>query len=139
MSSARAPKPFEPFVWVIFAFFGVFGVIGLLLLAGIWTSAGPFQEVPVFFRLFASCIALCFIVIGFGVPLSARWRRSATASPPNPPAPPAPGQPVRAEAGAGYQCPNCGASLGTDQEVSPSGDAKCRYCHRWWNIHRPLR
>lgn len=35
----------------------------------------------------------------------------------------------------GYDCPDCGASLGEDCDVSPSGDAECQYCKRWFNIH----
>ena len=35
----------------------------------------------------------------------------------------------------GYDCPNCGAALGKEADVSPSGDVKCGYCERWFNIH----
>lgn len=35
-----------------------------------------------------------------------------------------------------YNCNHCGAALGDDADVSPSGDAKCRYCHKWFNIYK---
>lgn len=35
-----------------------------------------------------------------------------------------------------YDCDNCGARLGKDAEVSPSGDVKCKYCNKWFNIYR---
>lgn len=35
-----------------------------------------------------------------------------------------------------YACPNCAAKLGSDVEVSPHGDAKCKYCGAWFNVHR---
>ena len=35
-----------------------------------------------------------------------------------------------------YSCQNCGAGLGADTEISPSGDFKCRYCKTWNNVHQ---
>jgi predicted RNA-binding Zn-ribbon protein involved in translation (DUF1610 family) len=35
----------------------------------------------------------------------------------------------------GYDCPNCGEALGKEADVLPSGDVKCGYCERWFNIH----
>lgn len=34
-----------------------------------------------------------------------------------------------------YNCDQCGAALGDNSEVSPSGDFKCTYCNKWSNIH----
>ena len=34
-----------------------------------------------------------------------------------------------------YKCSNCGAGVGSQADVSPSGDVKCKYCDRWFNIH----
>lgn len=34
-----------------------------------------------------------------------------------------------------YSCDNCGASLGSDTEISPSGDFKCQYCDSWSNVN----
>ncbi|MCR9198894.1 MAG: hypothetical protein NXI04_09640 [Planctomycetaceae bacterium] len=36
----------------------------------------------------------------------------------------------------GYACVNCGASLGVNTEVSPSGDFKCQYCNSWSNVNQ---
>ena len=77
-----------------------------------------------------SLIAMAFILMGFGVPLSLMRKRSGPmemledlekmiGKPP----------PTQ------LACPNCGANLG-NVEVSPSGDTKCTYCKGWFNIHR---
>lgn len=34
-----------------------------------------------------------------------------------------------------YECDQCGAALGDNSEISPSGDFKCTYCGKWSNIH----
>lgn len=34
-----------------------------------------------------------------------------------------------------YNCDQCGAALGDNSDVSPSGDFKCTYCGKWSNIH----
>jgi hypothetical protein len=80
------------------------------------------------FKVVASFIAIAFMAMGFGVPLTALKARNLLNAAQSSDAPDAP--PVQ-----GYKCPNCGAGLG-QQEVSPSGDVKCSYCHKWWNIHR---
>ena len=33
-------------------------------------------------------------------------------------------------------CTNCGASLSTEVEISPSGDYKCPYCNSWSNVNQ---
>lgn len=38
-----------------------------------------------------------------------------------------------------YECLNCGANLGKGVEVSPSGDVKCEYCVKWFNIHKQIQ
>ena len=35
-----------------------------------------------------------------------------------------------------YNCDQCGAALGDNADVSPSGDFKCSYCGKWSNIHQ---
>ena len=35
-----------------------------------------------------------------------------------------------------YSCSKCGASLGSDTEISPSGDFKCEYCNSWSNVNQ---
>ena len=34
-----------------------------------------------------------------------------------------------------YSCRNCGAGIGVDSEISPSGDVKCEYCNSWFNVN----
>ena len=34
----------------------------------------------------------------------------------------------------GYKCEHCGAGLDEKADVSPSGDVKCTYCKKWFNI-----
>lgn len=46
-----------------------------------------------------------------------------------------PEQPVSRGAGD-FSCDKCGAALGSDTEISPSGDFKCEYCDSWNNVHR---
>ncbi|HVE59795.1 MAG TPA: hypothetical protein VNB22_23485 [Pyrinomonadaceae bacterium] len=43
---------------------------------------------------------------------------------------------MKAERSRNYQCKNCGAALGEKADVSPSGDVKCSYCNKWFNIHK---
>jgi hypothetical protein len=112
-------------------FFSIFGFVGVSVLIFLWSqSPHEFGAPPLIFRVVGSFIALGFILMGFGVPLSALRNRgqagdslaAANSSTSDAPA-------------SGYKCPNCGAGLGS-QEVSPSGDVKCSYCQKWWNIHR---
>ncbi|MBC8290604.1 MAG: hypothetical protein H8E37_09830 [Planctomycetes bacterium] len=116
--------------------------IGLTVLFFVWT--GGMGNPPLFFKVVASFIALSFVMIGlafFAGPglLKGQHRRmldqaqemadslskGETSSTSEPDAPPQ----------KGYSCPNCGSDLGEDADVSPSGDAKCEYCKRWFNIH----
>ena len=39
------------------------------------------------------------------------------------------------QAKTNYSCEHCGASIGTDSEISPSGDVKCQYCDSWFNVN----
>lgn len=123
-------------------FFGVvpFG-IGLTVLFFVWTS----DFGPLFFRVFASFVALGFVMFGgaflFGPSMLTRQqgqlasmlkrvqgiaKDQATESE----------SPVTKTPKVGYACASCGAALGSDAEVSPSGDVKCSYCQRWFNIHK---
>lgn len=111
-------------------FMSLFGFIGLTVLGFIWFGTER-NFPPLFFKVFASFIALGFITMGFGAPLAALKARNQINS-----ASRAPTNEASSESAApGYKCPNCGAGLG-EQEVSPSGDVKCKYCSKWWNIHR---
>jgi DNA-directed RNA polymerase subunit RPC12/RpoP len=120
------------FVGAVMGF--VFAGIGLTVLVFMWGA--PFDEFgspPLFFRIFASFIAIAFVGMGGTMGVSAL--RGGFAKPgetlrrASPDAPPA--------APAGYKCPNCGAPLGEQADVSPSGDVKCTFCGRWFNVHRP--
>jgi len=106
-------------------FISMFGFIGLTVLVFTWSDGS--DSPPLIFKLVASFIAIAFMAMGFGVPITALAARGS--ADPN-----APSKAVPPQSSEGYKCPNCGAGLG-QQEVSPSGDVKCVYCHKWWNIH----
>lgn len=114
----------------ILLFTSIFGFIGIAIIVFLWSGEDGFGGAPLFFKVFGSLIALGFVAMGFGLPLSILRRGrevekpTATGLQPPPPAPP-----------TNLACPNCGANVG-QAEVSPSGDVKCTYCHGWWNIHR---
>jgi hypothetical protein len=124
MNPSKPPLSRPPLFMLIFM--SMFGFIGLSLLVFIWTQTDR-NFPPLIFKLVASFIALAFMAMGFGGPLSALLARNRPGTPASSPSATAP--PVK-----GYQCPHCGAGLGP-QEVSPSGDVKCSYCQKWWNIH----
>lgn len=107
-------------------FFSIFGFIGIAVLVFLWGSKGGFHSPPLVFKVFGSFIALAFMAMGFGVPLSAIRKSKSSGSVTGPEPTGEPG---------GYGCPNCGGNV-KDAEVSPSGDLKCPYCNGWWNIHR---
>ena len=130
----------------------LFGIIplgiGLTVLGFLWGSPfGHFGSPPLFFRVFGSFIALGFVMFG-GVMIASgsliksqggqlrdmvqdltEAAHSGVAQSNHSASDPEPEQKV------GYDCPNCGAALGEDCDVSPSGDAKCQFCKRWFNIH----
>lgn len=120
------PAPVRPPLFMLI-FFALFGCIGLSILIFMWSGRPGFGDPPLVFRVMGSFIAIGFMVMGFGVPLSAiraAGKPGAAADEPGT-------RPVE----GGYRCPNCGAVL-KEAEVSPSGDVKCPYCKGWWNIHR---
>ena len=125
----------------------VFGAIGATIIISLWTADG-FGEPPLFFKIVGSLIASLFVFIGVsggilgkgmgsaGGPqdvtgtlqqLSKMQQESRRGADRNP---------ETGSSGGGYACTNCGATLQGDAEVSPSGDVKCSYCERWFNIHR---
>jgi hypothetical protein len=115
---------------ILFGVFGfVFAGIGVAVLIFMWT-AGGFGEPPLFFRVFASFIALAFVAFGGTLGYSAVRPQAMSPTPPPQAHEPAPAS------SAGYTCHNCGATLGKDADVSPLGDVKCTFCGRWFNIHR---
>jgi DNA-directed RNA polymerase subunit RPC12/RpoP len=125
---------------------GVFGFafagIGLTVLAFLWgTPFNTFGSPPLFFRIFGSFIALCFVAAGgstlfaaiaggraFGQKLpydklQELGMESRSTEPLSSP--------------VNYSCSNCGAQLADQSDVSPLGDVKCSFCRQWFNIHRP--
>lgn len=114
----------------------VFAGIGVTLLVFMWGA--PFDEFgspPLFFRIFASFIAIAFVGVGGTMGFAALRGGAGFSAPPRMTFP-GPDSAPTTQAG-GYKCPNCGAPLGDKAEVSPSGDVKCPFCGRWFNVHRP--
>jgi hypothetical protein len=113
----------------------VFAGIGLTVLVFMWgTPSDSFGAPPLFFRIFASFIAIAFVGVGGTIGVTAlRGGRGMSLSAGAPPGGAATVPPVSP---AGYTCPNCGAPLGEKADVSPSGDVKCPFCGRWFNVHR---
>jgi hypothetical protein len=124
--SNPTPAPRPPLFVLIFV--SIFGFVGLTVLGFLWGSSG-FHEPPLFFKLFGSLIALSFVVIGFGVPLTALFGKRQNLDGVH-----AGHRRGSGAARVGYKCPYCGAAL-ENQEVSPAGDVKCSYCNKWFNIH----
>lgn len=114
---------------VIFGVFGfVFAAIGITVIGAMWLMPfNDFHSPPLFFRIVASLIAVCFVAMGGGIAFAAVTGRAL-------PQPRTDGTPTPSS--AGYKCPQCGATLGKNVEVSPMGDVKCSFCTRWFNIHR---
>lgn len=113
-------------------FFGVFssifGGIGLTVLIFLWgTPRDAFGAPPLFFRICGSFIAIGFIAFSaFGIygAITGRTRQPRSRRRSN------------FESAGSYECPSCGAGLGADTEVSPSGDVKCAHCNNWFNVRR---
>ena len=126
----------------------LFGIIpfgiGISVLCFLWFSGDGFHSPPLFFKVFGSFVALGFVMFGV-VAFSAgslvnrnrlqdlarsmhELQQSQNGSVPG-------ATTNQPESRPGYDCPNCGASLGDGAEVSPSGDVKCDYCKRWFNVH----
>ncbi len=131
------PRPDLPQRIFAAIFIGVFGCIGITILIFMWGGfEDGFGEPPLFFRIFASFIAIAFIAssaMGIrsalrGKPLrpGGMRRRSGRKS----------FEPAQRVEGDDYSCPNCGSGLETDIEISPSGDVKCPYCKTWFNVRR---
>ncbi len=121
---------------IIGAAFGLaFGGIGLTILVNMWFMPfGGFGSPPLFFRVFASFIAIPFVAIGAGAvyaaftgkPMSSvshvRHRQSES---------------LERAGNLQTVCPACGAPIGS-AEISPSGDVKCLHCKNWFNVqNRP--
>lgn len=144
----RRPDPDLP-GRIVGAVFGCsFAGAGLAILIFLWASPfGEFHSPPLFVRVFGSFVAIPFVAIGGGLAyasITGKNPRNLTS-----------GSVVgqlrelqrelnsqsdtnesTSSPSVGYDCPNCGARLGENADVSPHGDVKCTYCDRWFNIHR---
>jgi hypothetical protein len=114
----------------------VFAGIGVTVLVFMWgTPTDSFGAPPLFFRIFASFIAVAFVGVGGTIGVTAlRGGRGLTSSADS--LRDTAGTPATAAGAVGYKCPHCGAPLGEKADVSPSGDVKCTFCGRWFNVHR---
>lgn len=120
--------------------------IGVTVLFALW--GGPFGFAPFIFKVFGSFVACFFIMGGVGIYKTAgnlgdprRMVQTLHEMQKDLAASQAEGASLSGETAdtsspkVGYDCPNCGAALGRKADVSPSGDVKCGYCERWFNIH----
>jgi hypothetical protein len=120
--------------------------IGLTVLFALW--GGAFGFAPFIFKVFGSFVACFFIMGGVGIYKTAEklgdprrmaqtlqeMQKELTGNQPERGS--SSGETAESSSSkVGYDCPNCGASLGKEADVSPSGDVKCGYCERWFNIH----
>jgi hypothetical protein len=125
--------------------------IGLTVLTFAWSNEfdGGFGNIPIFFRIFTSFIALAFILTGGAIvfagtkggqsalvnqalDLQKQLQEGMRARGMTPPAEQKPAPQMTSE---GYVCPSCNAPIGTNADVSPHGDVKCTHCGRWFNVH----
>jgi hypothetical protein len=126
---------------IMAAVFGItFGGIGLSVMGFMWGQEPGFGDPPVFFKVFATLIAIPFVAFGAmalygaftgkgmnpGSQLEALQKRFGKdreigSDPP--------------DASPQYTCPNCSAPLSGRDEVSPHGDVKCSHCNAWFNVH----
>lgn len=140
------PDPVDKLLLVPRIVFGTFGLafagIGITVISFLWlTPFHGFDSPPLFFRIFGSFIALVFVVVG-GTTLLGAVLGDRMLSKVGPGQAAIPGF-VADQATTPlvnpttYRCTNCGAHLGKEADVSPLGDVKCAFCHRWFNIHAP--
>ena len=123
----------------------IFGAIGLVMIVALWSAEG-FGAPPLLFKVFGSLIASVFVLVGvagvLGLQPKAAAATPSTLSSALGAASSTAARPAAATPTAGtprspsqLACTNCGAALGEGADVSPSGDVKCTYCQRWFNVH----
>jgi hypothetical protein len=122
----------------------VFFGIGISVIAFVWTKSG-FGAPPLFFRIFATLIAIPFVAVGglaaYGSIQVLRGSLAGTdqiatmldysgqtKTPDD--------QPSGSVSRVSYTCPACGAPLARGADVSPHGDVKCPHCGGWFNVHK---
>lgn len=123
--------------------FGIaFGGVGLCVLGFMWLSpADDFHTPPLFFRVFASLLAIPFVAVGGSALYAAVTGQLMTTKPVEHLHQFA--QQIRASTHiegstnssipAKLACPQCGAPTGT-ADISPLGDVKCSHCQNWYNV-----
>lgn len=116
--------------------------IGLTVIIGVWSMPySGFGAMPIFFRVFASFIALAFVMIGGGAIFGLTNPENQLHSRLNQLRRIHPDLDVSNKAhtsatDGSYACTNCGAALDRQADVSPRGDVKCGHCGKWFNIHQ---
>ncbi|MEW4489878.1 hypothetical protein AB1L42_17475 [Thalassoglobus sp. JC818] len=127
-------------------FFKLMGIvplgIGLSVLVFVWTQPfNGFGDIPLFFRVFASFVAIGFILQGAAL-LSGQLTDPKKIKemlhrihPDFPKQSASDDQGPQDNTELGYSCSSCGASLSPKAEVSPHGDVKCDHCGKWFNIY----
>jgi hypothetical protein len=123
----------------------VFFGLGISVMAFVWTERG-FGAPPLFFRIFATLIAIPFVAVGgimaYGSIQVLRGNHAAAeqiASLLQHSGRSLPDDETASGSSISYTCPACGAPLARGAEVSPHGDVKCTHCGGWFNVHKSTR
>ena len=111
----------------------IFGLIGTLVIVHTWTETG-LGEPPLFFKLFFTLVASVFVLIGIGGLLGKGLRAAPRVAGPDGVRSAGGGSGAAAGGRLDLSCPNCGATLDGEADISPSGDVRCGYCQRWFNV-----
>jgi hypothetical protein len=137
-SSLREHTKTAAVVGVVFGL--VFFGIGATVIGFMWTASG-FGAPPLFFRIFATLIAIPFLAMGG----AAAYRSIQVLRGQYDPTAIAKGlgnaanRDATEDQSAGavrYACPACGAPLAEGADVSPHGDVRCAHCGGWFNVHK---
>jgi predicted RNA-binding Zn-ribbon protein involved in translation (DUF1610 family) len=133
-NNIRPPTRLGGIVGVVFGL--VFFAIGITVMVAVWGADDGFHQPPLFFRIFATLIAIPFVAMGGAVAYGCfnalrTGQDSASLSTHTP------RNSHRTESKqVEYDCPNCGAPISRGADVSPHGDVKCSHCGNWFNIRR---
>jgi hypothetical protein len=114
--------------WMVAIVGFIFCGIGLTLLGFFWLSSIA-DFIPLFFRIFASFIAVGFVAFGGGTALMSLLGQIGSS-------PIVTASALLAATPGSYKCTQCGAPLADKSSVSPLGDVKCSFCNAWFNIHQ---
>ena len=131
---ARRQLKMGGFVGAVFGV--VFFSIGILVMVGVWGGYDGFHQPPLFFRIFATLIAVPFVAMGGAIAygsIRALANKGDAATIPSRSTDD--GQRANGQQ-ADYNCPGCGAPLARGADVSPHGDVRCSHCGNWFNVHK---